>query len=177
MRFLLVLTFLLAFNFVAFGQNDGIPQELKQLSPLVSTRQSVEQLLGKPVKTFSNIADYKTENGEYTAYYSEGKCEQSVNTSKYNVEKDILIKIHFYSEKRIPVSRRLKTILKGFSESITDDVSPKASYFENEYQGLAYGIFDNKIVSIAISPKKGLWHLGCDRINSDRFINKQVDDR
>ena len=66
-----------------------------ELKPLVSTREEVEQVIGKPVKYFPSYGLYKsTADLEFSAWYSDGKCGSNKPGIFYDVGPGILTRLY-----------------------------------------------------------------------------------
>jgi hypothetical protein len=120
---ILVTTF---FNFAAHAQNNSWLKTLTKIKPLESTEKDVEEILGRPKDRYSNIGEYKIEDGEVSVIYSEGKCKSN-SASEFDVEKGTVTSLDFTPKKIIKFSS-LNLDLTNYVKEDSSDVVDSLDY-------------------------------------------------
>lgn len=83
---------IIVFVLAQFANGQSLP-EWQKLIPLISTRQDVEKLLGKPKPITDDQSIYTTKTGKFIAYFSAVRCEDRSGDKRtaWNVEPNRLL--------------------------------------------------------------------------------------
>src|SRR5690349_20964686 len=63
--------------------------------PLETTRAEIEAVLGEPAKQFPTFGRYGTQIGDFTIWYSDGKCRKDNNGVRYKVKPGVFTGMWF----------------------------------------------------------------------------------
>jgi len=141
--------------------------KLNQIKLLESTRQEVEKNFGDPQITqqingeFSRQIEYKLPVGSLTVSYSIGKCSPEKNTTGYDVDEDVVIRIYLLLFKDVKISD-LKVDLSGF-ERYQESDSNAISYYNYE-NGIEFTGGKKTIRSIEYSIGDKYDYLDCENV-------------
>jgi len=82
------------------GQN----KDWQKFVALETTRADVERLLGKPIKHFERFGIYETGFGEFTVWYSSGRCEKGKAGPQYRIRPQLMTQMYVYLPGNFPLS-------------------------------------------------------------------------
>ena len=115
----------------------------KGLVPLRSARADVERLLGPSVEQCTSLCKYKTSHEIIFARYSSMPCGND-ETDRWRVPSNTLIELSLNLEET-PKLSSLKLNLKKFKRTLDPELHGYSNY-ENEQEGIAYSVSDDKRV-------------------------------
>jgi hypothetical protein len=139
--------------------------KLRQIKPLITTKQEVEKLFNYPKVTdayegiWSNSVDYKLKEGELSISYSQGRCSETNKDNGYDVAKDVVIDVDLYLKKEVSISA-LSLDLSNFEKTEISDL-PNLFTYRNEDLGEYYNGSLEKIRDIHFFPSKEQEKLAC----------------
>lgn len=121
------------------NNKEELPNAWRGITPLHSTREEVERLLGKHQRTIGAKSIYESKRETVDILYSKGPCELS-GVELWNVAKDVVIWL-----KVIPAT---KLFVKDLKLDPTRYVRQRESHPENwvEYRNLEDGVRVNTIL-------------------------------
>jgi hypothetical protein len=117
--------------------------EWRGIRPLKTTRQEVENRLGKPTpdSVARNAARYETEDGKVFVLYSVGSCGSESNNG-WNVPDLTVIDLSFYPKSK-PIFSKLNFDRKNFVRRPDPEITYLVEYF-NKKDGISITIADDE---------------------------------
>lgn len=102
----LAISYVFTFLIICMCTATILPQKTDwtDLVALVSTRQDVERLLGKPEKYSGSFGIYRTPVGKFAVWYSSGKCEDATQGKQYSVPASRLVELLVYLQSPMPLT-------------------------------------------------------------------------
>ncbi|HEX8247642.1 MAG TPA: hypothetical protein VF599_05705 [Pyrinomonadaceae bacterium] len=161
---------ILTLNSSLYGAAPAWFSKLKQIELLKTTRQNVEELLGRPKITdayesrLGQVVEYKLKAGELTVLYSLGRCSKN-SEQEYDVEKNVIIDLEMNLTKAVSIST-LGLDLNDFNKTEIRDLRGVFDY-RNEDSGEHYLMNEfykdgtQKIQKIEFFPSKSQEKLKC----------------
>jgi hypothetical protein len=132
------------------------------ITPLKSTRQDVEKILGKhePSSVARYAGGYRTEDGRIFVLYSTGLCDVNPDNG-WNIPELTVISLSYYPTES-PKLSDLKIDLKKFERHQDPEITNLISY-ANQTDGVVLNVdsSDNSIVSFNYFPESKYDHLMC----------------
>jgi hypothetical protein len=155
------------------AQEPALFTKLKQIVPLHSTETDVERLYGKPIEQYSEVKEYKTEEGILTVTYADGKCSSN-RADDYDVETGNVIEVGL----RLDSSVKLKSLALNIREfeEIPDNDSEAVGYKSVEL-GLKLSTFHGKVGAIRLFPPEKYSHLICKTPPQSTVYKNPVEDK
>lgn len=159
--FSLVIVFFLYFS--AKGEESSWYRKLKQIKPLISSKQDIERIFASPKirRTFEDdeieFVLYETSEGKFTVEYSTSKCSSN-NKKTYNVEKGIVIRIIFFPKKEEKLSKfkvDKKLLIK------TREGDDPAWHYVNDKFGVDFSVIKGKVIDVKFYPSSSYDYLKC----------------
>lgn len=162
--FFLIIVIILAVSVFAYSIEPKWFSNLRQVKPMITTKQEVEKLFDYPKVRYtfdgewSKKVDYILKEGELSVFYSQGRCSE-MKTEGYDVEKYIVIDIDMDLKKEVSISK-LNLDLSRFEKTEINDLIGVFSYV-NEDSGEWVTGTTRKISSFKRFPAKSQENLKC----------------
>lgn len=135
------------------------------ITPLVSTRNDVETVLGKPelLGRSKYLLLYKTTDGKVFVYYSSGPCALNAKVG-WNVPEDTVVRISF-DPTVFPRVDDLKIDRTRFKVHPDPEILNSA-YYTNETDGVVLTVdtSDNTVTNFSYFPESKYDHLRCKNV-------------
>ncbi len=157
---------LLFFTHSVFSQEPDWLVKIKNIKPLVSTREDVIKMFGEPLEkeriSYGKYYDFK--DGRMNVIYATGLCVTKLEDGKenvygWNVPEWTVIDVSFTPKKRIN-PKKLNINLDEFEKEEVWDVPGSFEYLNNEL-GIYANIYKGKLETISFYPAKKYDYLQC----------------
>ena len=131
---------------------------------LETTRADVEKLLGKPIKYFETSGIYETDFGQFTVWYSSGRCEKGKAGLQYKIRPQLMTRMHVYLPGNSPLSVYVSDP-DYFDKSRLGVPNDRRLYYSKDesviYETLVKADGSERAHSATIQPRKGKETLRC----------------
>lgn len=143
-------------------------QDWSKLVALESTRDDVENILGKPHKHFETYGAYETKVGKFSVWYSKGGCYKDFEGQQYDISPQKMTRLLVYLHQALPLESFIfnKEEFKK-QASASADARPENRYIYNSpdetiiYETIVRKDSTEFVHSIEIQPSKNKQHLLC----------------
>jgi hypothetical protein len=164
-----VLILLISFS-TGFARNDS---DWRKITPMVSTKEDVEKLFGKPEKEKTDVKneaifdDYELKTGSLRVVYSTGNCKSSTD-SLYVAPLGTVIQVMFYPEQELSFSA-LKLDLENYQvKEYGIDACVTFRTYSNDDKGIIYKVEEDDIQLIVIKPNNKHIQSRCDYVSQTK---------
>lgn len=134
----------------------GQDKDWMDLTPLESSREDVENILGEPLSYFDTYGLYKTDFGKFSVWYSTGDCRKGVEGRQYNVPAKKMTGLSVILYKPVPIEEYI--CKQDYKREKSDDGFGRYLYKSSD-ESKIYEVFplDNDsemVLSISLEPSK-----------------------
>jgi hypothetical protein len=148
--------------FACYAQLPG--DEMRKLKPLESTREDVETVLGKPEKYFQTYGLYRTSNGRFSVWYSNGKCQKNTSGLQWKVPQGQVTRIVMYPFNELPFNSYVKNY-EDYQRSSGRSGLHRILYTSNDesvvFQTISRDDKSEYVYTIEVQPGKEMRSLLC----------------
>ncbi len=142
------------------------------LTPLESSREDVERILGKPQKYFEAFGTYETKSARFSVWYSKGGCSGAVEGLQWNVPSGKMTRLWVQMSKAVSLKFYVPNV-KDFAREESPDGYPRYHYTSSD-ESIVYETIMRKdgsefVSSITLQPGKGEQHMLCRESNCEQI--------
>jgi hypothetical protein len=160
-----VLTLLISIS-TGFARHDS---DWRKITPMVSTKEHVEKLLGKPERERADdqnemlFADYELQTGSLRVVYSTGNC-QSGSDRVYVAPSGTVVQIIFDPDEELSFSTLKLDPEKYKVKEYGTGTHVTFREYSNDEEGVIYKVENDHIVLIGIIPSVKHIQSRCDKV-------------
>lgn len=142
--------------------------EWRKIVPMISTREDVEKLLGKPKKEINEnlgkndeafLAEYELEDGTLGIAYSFGGCSSSSKLVHY-ASRWTVIEVFFRPDEL--TFTELKLDLERFKTQVEEGTCVTFTTYTNDEEGILHKVERDEVVFMVIKPTAQYIQFRCD---------------